>query len=107
MPEKPSGPNRILYSSITFGGALAAGLALAVVISLFRPIYSDRRHLSESTGLQVLGSVNMIWGAAQMRKRRLFNVVFAISFVALFVAYGAVVAVYQFDIDVLSRIPVL
>jgi hypothetical protein len=63
--------------------------------------------LNESTGVPVLGSVNMLWGDEQQRKRRLANIAFAASFLLLLISYGAVVAVYQLDIAVLSRIPFL
>jgi len=107
VPEKPAGPNRILFSSLTFGAALAIGLALAVVISLFRPTFNDRKHLQEATGVQVLGSIDMIWNTAQRRRRRLSNIAFLASFLLLLLSYAAVVMVYQFDIEVLSRIPFL
>lgn len=107
VPDKPSGPNRSLFSSLIFGGGLGIGLALAVVISLFRPTYSNRKQLNESTGVPVLGSINMIWDDVQKRKRRLLNVAYAMSFMLLLLAYGAVLVVYKFDIAVLSRIPVL
>jgi len=37
----------------------------------------------------------------------LLNVAIVVSFVLLLIVYAAVLAVYQFDIEVLSRIPVL
>lgn len=106
VPKKPDGPNRILLSTLVLGAGLGVGLALAVVISLFRPTFSDRKQLSESTGLVVLGSVDMIWDDTQQGKRRMLNLSYGLSFLLLLLVYSAVVAVYQLEIDVLSRLPV-
>ncbi len=103
VSNKPVGPNRILFSAMTFGGSLAAGLGLAFVISLFRPTFSERKQLNEATGITVLGSVDMIWTDSQRKKKRFYNLAYAASFGVLLLSFGLVIAVYQFDIDVLSR----
>ncbi len=104
---KPVGPNRILLSSSVFLGSLVGGIALAFLISLLRPSFSDRKMLAAVSGVTVLGSVGMLWTDAQTRRRRIFNVAFAVSFFGLLLLYGLVIAVYKFEVDVLSRLPVL
>jgi len=106
VSNKPVGPNRILYSAMTFGGSLASGLGLAFVISLFRPTFSERKQLNEATGITVLGSVDMIWTDSQRRKKRFYNLAYAASFGMLLLSFALVIAVYQFDINVLSRISI-
>ena len=104
VPERPSGPPRVLYSSMVFFGALAGGVALALVLSLFRPTFFDRKQLGEVLGLPVLGSVNLVWTEAEKRRRWRGHILFALSLGLLFLAYGAVVAVYLLDIDVISHL---
>jgi polysaccharide chain length determinant protein (PEP-CTERM system associated) len=107
VPDEPFGPNRILFSSIVFGASLGLGIGFAFLISIFRPTFSDRKQLSEFFDLPVLGSVDMIWTDEQTRKKRLFDVVFGLSFFILIGAFATLITVYQLDIDVLSRIPLL
>lgn len=105
VPESPAGPNRILLSSIVFAGSLLVGFGLAFVTSLFKPAFSDRKHLSEAIGVRVLGSVDMIWTDQQMHRKRLMNAAYALSLLALFISYGLVLVIYRLDIDILSRLP--
>jgi polysaccharide chain length determinant protein (PEP-CTERM system associated) len=91
-PSVPTGPNRLQLFSLVFVGALAAGLAGALLLSQLRPTFLSQASLREATGLPVLGSVSMNWTAEQtvLRKRRL--VALAVSVLLLFGAYAAGVA---------------
>ena len=91
-PAVPTGPNRLQLFSLVFVGALAAGLAGALLLSQLRPTFLSQATLREATGLPVLGSVSMNWTSEQtvLRKRRL--VALAASVLLLFGAYGAGVA---------------
>ncbi len=106
VSSKPVGPNRILLSSTVFAAGLVVGIGIAFVISLLRPTFMDRKLLASSTGITVLGSVDMIWTDEQRSRRRWFNLAFAASFLGLLIIFALVLAVYQLDIDVLSRLPV-
>jgi hypothetical protein len=105
VPQKPSGPDRIAMSSSVFGGALVSGLAIAFLLAQLRPVFFDRRQLSEVTGVPVLGSINMIWVPRQRFRRRLANFTFAIALVLLIGAYAAIMAVFFFEIDLPSKLP--
>lgn len=105
VPSKPSGPNRIGLSSSVFGGSLVAGFAVAFLMAQLRPVFFDRRQLSEITGVPVLGSINMIWVPRQRLRRRLENVMFTLSLVLLLGAYATVLAVFFFEIDLASKLP--
>lgn len=106
IPRAPSGPDRVGMSSMVFGGALVAGIAVAFLISLLRPVFGDRRQLNEAAGIPVLGSVNMIWTPQQTRKRRIVNLSFVIGFSALAGAYALVLTAFSLRIDVMSYLPV-
>jgi len=105
VPQKPSGPNRIGMSSGVFGGALAAGLGLAFLLAQLRPVFFDRRQLAEVSGVPVIGSVNMIWVPQQRLRKRIANLGFLLGFLALVGAYAMVLAIFFFDVDVMSRLP--
>ena len=89
VPALPVGPNRLMLFSLSFLGALLAGMAGAFLLSQLRPTYLSQAALRETTGLPILGSVSMSWTAEQtvLRKRRL--IALAASVILLFFAYGA------------------
>lgn len=92
VPNQPSGPNRLRLFSMVFGGALVAGLAVAFLMSQFRPTFMSQNALRDTTGLPVLGSIGMNWTNEQTvrRKRRLVAV--GVSVLLLLGAYAAGVA---------------
>jgi len=104
VPQKPSGPNRILLSSAVFGVALLAGLGIAFLLSQLRPVFEDRRQLNESLGIPVLGSINMIWTDTEKKKRRATNLVFVGGTAALVVAYGLVMAFFFLDLNPFAKL---
>jgi polysaccharide chain length determinant protein (PEP-CTERM system associated) len=101
-PKKPDGPNRVRMSSIVFGGSLVVGIGVAFLISMLRPVFSDRRQMNEATGIPVLGSVNMIWTKPQKRRKRVANFVFAVGFLGLIGAYVLVLTAFNMQLDLAS-----
>ena len=57
QPIMPSGPDRILLSTLVLVASLGAGLGLALLLGQIRPVFSTRDALKQVTGLPVLGSV--------------------------------------------------
>jgi polysaccharide chain length determinant protein (PEP-CTERM system associated) len=106
VPEQPAGPNRVAMSSSIFGGALAAGLGLAFLLAQLRPVFFDRRQLSEISGVPVIGSVNMIWLPEQRFKKRVGNLVFLSVALVLVAAYAAVTVVFMLNLDIASQLPI-
>lgn len=105
VPREPSGPNRIGMSSAVFGAALAAGIAIALLISIMRPVFGDRRQLNEALGIPVLGSINMIWTPKQRRRHRMVNLAFALGVLGLVGSFALVLTVFSLGIDVMSYVP--
>jgi len=101
VPLTPSGPDRLLLSSLGFGIALLAGIGLALGLSQLIPVFYDRRSLSEASGMLVLGSVNMVWTDVQTRRQKLTNAGFVVTASLLFAAYGALTANYLLDIGII------
>lgn len=106
VPEKPSAPNRVVMSSSVFGGALASGLGLAFLLAQLRPVFFDRRQLTEVSGVPVIGSVNMVWGPQQRLRRRLSGFMFLLGFGALLAAYAGVVLLFTLNVDVMNWLPI-
>jgi len=99
VPDKPSGPPRVLLSSAVALAGLGLGFFLAFLMSQIRPTFDDRRILNEITDLPVLGSVSMVWTQAQIRKRQRRHLGFLFGLLALVSAYALVTANYLFQLD--------
>jgi hypothetical protein len=93
-----------LFSSLVLFVALGAGIGVAFLLSQLRPTFDDRQMLGENLGLPVLGSVNMVWTSDQVRARKIRNVSFVLTLSGLLLSFGVVLALYQFDIEVLPRL---
>jgi polysaccharide chain length determinant protein (PEP-CTERM system associated) len=104
VPTTPSGPNRVLFSSLVLLGGLAAGFGVAFLMSQFRPTFDERQTLSDALGLPVLGSVNMVWTSEQVRAHKVRNVSFVLTLSGLLLSFGIVLALYQFNVDLLPRL---
>jgi polysaccharide chain length determinant protein (PEP-CTERM system associated) len=92
VPAQPSGPNRMRLFSMVFVGALAAGIAVAFLMSQVRPTFLSQATLREVTGLPVLGAIGMNWTGEQTVRRKRRLVALGVSVLVLFGAYGAGVA---------------
>jgi len=88
VPSQPAGPNRLRLFSLVFAGALAAGIAVAFLMSQVRPTFLSQSTLREATGLPVLGSIGMNWTAEQKVRRKRRLVALTVSVLVLFGAYG-------------------
>ncbi|MDB5920384.1 MAG: polysaccharide chain length determinant, locus subfamily protein [Massilia sp.] len=92
MPLAPVGPNRPMLHSAVLMAALACGLGVAWLIAQVRPTFDGPGTMRKVTGLNVLGTVQMNWTAAETVKRRRGQVALAAGFAALLLVYGAILA---------------
>ncbi len=58
--QKPVAPNRLLLMPLALVVALGLGLASAFLVSQLRPVFYDKRSLSQVVGLPILGAVNLV-----------------------------------------------
>lgn len=57
----PVGPRRPILITMALIAALGAGGAIAYLLHLLKPVFSNQRQLGALTGLPVLGAVSMSW----------------------------------------------
>jgi polysaccharide chain length determinant protein (PEP-CTERM system associated) len=89
VPLKPSEPNKTLLNGAVLLVGLAAGVGVALLISLINPVISDARTLVGITGLPLLGTVTMSLLPEQKRKEKIGLLTFsALSTFLLFVYVG-------------------
>ncbi|MGO4477836.1 XrtA system polysaccharide chain length determinant [Massilia sp. 2TAF26] len=89
VPTQPAGPNRLRLFSLVFAGALAAGIAVAFLMSQLRPTFLSQATLRDVTGVPVLGSIGMNWTAEQTVRRKRRLAALGVSVLVLFGIYGA------------------
>jgi protein tyrosine kinase modulator len=84
VPSKPSEPNKLLLNSLVLVAALGLGAAVALLISLLKPVVVDEQSLVKLTGLPLLGSVTLI-RTQEERKREAWHLVAFSSLMTLLV----------------------
>ncbi len=92
VPLTPSYPKRPMLISLVLLGGIAAGIALAFLISQIRPTVNNRFDMLALTDLPMLGTISLIETSdAKIRARKgLRN--YAVASVGLFGAYGVLLA---------------
>ncbi|OJZ17779.1 MAG: chain length-determining protein [Thiobacillus sp. 65-29] len=94
VPSQPAWPNRPLLLSLVTLGGLAAGVAVAFLLSQLRRTVTDRRALRELTGLPLLGAVSRVETAESRRRRRKGLLAYLATLGGLLAAYGGVLVLY-------------
>jgi polysaccharide chain length determinant protein (PEP-CTERM system associated) len=90
VPSQPAWPNRPLLLSLVTLGGLAAGMALAFLLSQLRRTVTDRRVLRELTGLPLLGAVSRVENDETRHRKRKGLMTYLAALGSLIAAYGAV-----------------
>lgn len=90
VPSQPAWPNRPLLLSLVTLGGLAAGIAVAFLLSQLRRTVTDRRVLRELTGLPLLGAVSRVETDETRRRKRKGLLTYLAALGSLIAAYGAV-----------------
>lgn len=104
VPAKPTEPNKVLLFTGVFVAGIAAGAGVALLISLLRPVFSDRRRLSVATGLPVFGTVTLVRSPEERRKILLSGFMFA-SFAGMLLAlYVGISAEQILGLDLVSKL---
>ena len=93
MPNKPSGPRRLLLMTLVLVAGLGAGVGLAFLLLQLWPTFDSRRSLMESTGIPVLGSVGMILSPPALRRERRLTVAYVSFGGMLLVVYAGLIVV--------------
>ncbi|MBF0427936.1 MAG: hypothetical protein HQL94_03370, partial [Magnetococcales bacterium] len=89
-PRHPVGPDRPLFSIVVLVGGLMAGLALALFLSVIRPVFDSPASLKRVLGLPVLGMVSMVDEGVGNRLSQ-SSLVFFLVFGGLFFVFALVI----------------
>jgi polysaccharide chain length determinant protein (PEP-CTERM system associated) len=87
---KPVSPNRELLILAVLGAAIVVGAGIAFLLHTLRPVFTSTRLLAQSTGLQVLGAISMVWLDNEHMKLRSSYWRYSLAVVALLVCGGVV-----------------
>ncbi|BBB28745.1 XrtA system polysaccharide chain length determinant [Neptunomonas japonica] len=97
VPQRPNEPNKTLMNAAVLVLALGGGLGMALLISLFRPVISNRATLAQVTGLPVLGTVKMLDSPVLKRKALRNNLAFFSLVACLFAVYIGISVFHGMD----------
>ncbi|MCW8946180.1 MAG: chain length-determining protein [Sedimenticola sp.] len=104
VPLKPTEPNKLLLNAAVFVGGLVAGIGLALLISLIRPVFHTRGALNRVTGLPVLGSVTFMATELEKRKARMTGAVFIALVLLLTSTFVGVSLMQDLGIDLVEKL---
>ena len=90
VPQNPVGPNRLLFLTMVFFAATAAGLGWGFLRYSAQPTFIDVSQIRDKIGLPVLGTVGHFVSAEHKKKRQIQLTVFLMVFSLLAVAYAGV-----------------
>ncbi len=94
VPSRPYGPNKMLLSAASFGGALLLGTGLAFALSLLRPVFYNASAVANLTGRSILGNVSK----NKTRRETFRNIIsllgFSIVVGLLLLVFGLLMAMY-------------
>ncbi|MCP5152375.1 MAG: chain-length determining protein [Ectothiorhodospiraceae bacterium] len=103
-PLLPVGPNRELLSSGVFVGALGAGIGLALLLGMLRPMVYSRDMLRDLSDLPILGTVSRLWTPRERFRRRLEVVTFAVGCLGLVGLFAGLVVLYRLNINIAGKL---
>lgn len=88
VPQQPSGPNRVLFMSAAFIGALASGVGVSLVFSLLKPVIITVEQLRSQFDLNILGNVTRSLSEQETRQRNIDMLQVAATSAGLFIVFG-------------------
>lgn len=83
LPKNPSSPNKLLLNLAVLAMALGTGFGVAILLSIFNPVYFEQRTLQLQTGLPVFGSVTKHQSKAALYKHKMMNFIYYIGLIML------------------------
>lgn len=102
VPSLPIGPNRVVLATGVFVGAIGAGMALGIVLSIVWSTFSDANELRRATNGFVIGRVGLVRTPPEMRRHLVSYLVYIGSFGVLVAIYLWVILVLEMEIDLLA-----
>ncbi len=91
VPTTASGPDRIVLSLGVFVVAIVVGIAVAVLLTFFRPTFWTSKKIQETVGLPVLGTVSMTWIDSVKKQKWQEFIGFCVASIVLVVILSAII----------------
>ena len=88
VPLRPNKPNKLLLNAGVLVVSLGIGVGLALLLSILKPVISDRRTLARVTGLPVLGTISYTATAVELRASLVRKFQFSLLTLLLIVVYA-------------------
>ena len=95
VPTKPSGPNKVLYSMAVLLAGIGAGAALAIGLSMLRPVFYSTEQIASKTDRPVLGSVRKLASKREKLSQKVGWALYVGLFILLCLVCFILLASYQ------------
>lgn len=103
VPLVPKGPPRVKFGAGVLVIGLGAGVALAWLIAMLRPMIYTKQGFEEFTDLPILGTVSRVWTPREQHRRRLGHACFASVVLVLFGMFAGFIYLQGLDVDFGSK----
>lgn len=104
VPAKPTEPDKVLLNTGVLGLGIGVGAGVALLISLLRPVFGDRRRLAVVTGLPILGTVTLVRAPEERRKVLISNLMFTSFVVILLLLYAGISVEQVLGLDLAGKL---
>ncbi|MGE3773596.1 MAG: XrtA system polysaccharide chain length determinant [Gammaproteobacteria bacterium] len=104
VPLLPTGPNRLLFSSIVLLAGLGIGGGLSAMLSQMNPRIIDVPDLKDITGLPVIGVISLSSSPLHRQQRRYELMAFSAALAGLVLVYVGQVVMFVMGIDLHGKI---
>jgi len=107
VPQRPTEPNKLLLNIGILIVAIGGAAGGALLLSLLRPVFGNRRSLGRVTGLPVLGVVTLLAAPAQRQKNLFSGVIYFSLVLLLMVSFAGVLYVEGANIELVEKLQYL
>jgi polysaccharide chain length determinant protein (PEP-CTERM system associated) len=92
VPVKPSGPKRLLLTSMVFGLAILGGIGTVIALNRFNDPVVSRRSVMQRSALPVLGELSLVRMAGYGFQRKVQNLKFGLAATSIALVFAGLIA---------------
>lgn len=105
VADKPVGPPRLIFYTAVLILGFGAGVGIAFLMSMLKPVLVRGQQLTDLTGFPIWGAVGHLDIVKIKKRNKVRIMIFALSSGAIFTLYAGLVVVDIMNIDLMSKIP--
>lgn len=100
----PSGPPRIIFSTVVMVFSLACGIFFAFFLGQIKPVIDSPKTLQKIADRPVLGAISLIVDGGRKIKRKIEIMTFSLGFIIYFCFFAGIVLIHYLRIDLAAQL---